>query len=88
MIKSRVVIKPGRIIMANIFRDPLERRPRALWRLLLQGLVFFLLLAGLQIASGIFASAFIQFPAELIQMRYKIFYSTTPCCALPSPSAS
>jgi uncharacterized protein len=63
MIKSRVVIKPGRIIMANIFRDPLERRPRALWRLLLQGLVFFLLLAGLQIASGIFASAFIQFPA-------------------------
>jgi uncharacterized protein len=51
--------------MANIFRDPIERRPRAFWRLLLQGIIFFILLFGIQIVIGIAASALIQFPTEL-----------------------
>jgi uncharacterized protein len=51
--------------MPNIFRDPVERRPRAFWRLLLQGIIFFIILAGLQIATGILAGAFVQFPTTL-----------------------
>jgi hypothetical protein len=41
--------------MANIFRDPVERRPRAFWRLLLQGIIFIILLLGMQIFIGIAA---------------------------------
>jgi uncharacterized protein len=63
MIKNSMSIEPGRNIVANIFRDPVERRPRAFWRLLLQGLIFFLLLAVPQVASVIIAGIFIQFPA-------------------------
>ncbi|MEN4042914.1 MAG: CPBP family glutamic-type intramembrane protease [Anaerolineaceae bacterium] len=51
--------------MANIFRDPIERRPRALWRLLLHGIIFFVLLAGLQVASGVLIGALIDPPAGL-----------------------
>jgi uncharacterized protein len=51
--------------MANIFRDPVERRPRALWRLLLQGIIFFLLLAGMQIGAGILVGALISSPIGL-----------------------
>ncbi|HSV84980.1 MAG TPA: CPBP family intramembrane glutamic endopeptidase [Levilinea sp.] len=51
--------------MPNIFRDPIERRLRALWRLILQGLIFFVLLAGMQIVSGILAGALIETPAGL-----------------------
>jgi uncharacterized protein len=51
--------------MANIFRDPAERRLRALWRLLIQVVIFFLLLAGLQIMTGILAGSLIQPPTGL-----------------------
>jgi uncharacterized protein len=51
--------------MANIFRDPVERRPRAFWRLLLQGIIFIILLLGMQIFIGVAAGALIQFPTDI-----------------------
>jgi uncharacterized protein len=74
--------------MANLFRDPQERRPRALWRLLLQGIIFFILLFGLQLVIGILASVLIQFPAGLDPQTAQDFLVNHPLLTISTAISS
>ena len=46
--------------MPNLFYSRVERRPRALWRLLIQALIFFILLSAMQIVIFIAAEVLLQ----------------------------